>query len=349
MNATALTFRDTTFRPVTRDGQPWLTAAEIAEALGYSRTDKVTEIYSRNKAEFTDSMTQTLKLRVSGEINGLQHKKARIFSLRGAHLIGMFARTKLAAEFRRWVLDILDQYTAQLPQNSETTQPHLTYATQEQREPLIKAVRRLVSVSHAKGRPLTYEDAHSIINLKMGVDNVEALTLEQIPKAMTLVGEILERVVLEGEYISKDEDSRYGYDTHQADEEYITSEQRRELEEAVNRALRLVKHDCGDSGRQWTYNRLRVKLNLRRMEEMRVDQFPAALAELEQLEKDLWEYVKHRSELHTYLCRKIIGAGIPWTSNLAKKWKAKMERKVLPIRPDWLLMREKLLSQAEEK
>jgi prophage antirepressor-like protein len=35
-------------------------------------------------------------------------QKTRIFSLRGAHLLAMFARTKVAKEFRRWVLDILD-------------------------------------------------------------------------------------------------------------------------------------------------------------------------------------------------------------------------------------------------
>lgn len=121
MPTNTLVFRNTTFHPVVRNGQPWLTAAEIAQALGYSRADKVTEIYSRNKTEFTDFMTQTLNLRVSGEINGLQHKKVRIFSLRSAHLIGMFARTKLAAEFRRWLLNVLDQHTAQLPNSAEET------------------------------------------------------------------------------------------------------------------------------------------------------------------------------------------------------------------------------------
>jgi prophage antirepressor-like protein len=126
MNALALTFRDTTFHPIIRDNQPWLTAAEIAKALGYSQVDAVSKIYRRNKDEFTPSMTaivETPNLTVSGKSKayGNLQEKVRIFSLRGAHLIGMFARTKLAAEFRRWVLDILDQYTAQLPQNVEET------------------------------------------------------------------------------------------------------------------------------------------------------------------------------------------------------------------------------------
>jgi prophage antirepressor-like protein len=32
----------------------------------------------------------------------------RVFSLLGAHLIAMFARTSVAKEFRQWVLDILE-------------------------------------------------------------------------------------------------------------------------------------------------------------------------------------------------------------------------------------------------
>ncbi|VFS25202.1 Uncharacterised protein [Enterobacter cancerogenus] len=36
-------------------------------------------------------------------------QETRVFSLRGAHLIAMFARTPVAKEFRRWVLDIMDR------------------------------------------------------------------------------------------------------------------------------------------------------------------------------------------------------------------------------------------------
>lgn len=109
MNAstTALTFGETKFNVVARQGETWLRASEIAEALGYSRADKITQIFDRNRDEFSPSMTQTLKLRVSG----LQ-REIRLFTLRGAHLIAMFARTERAKEFRRWVLDILDREIA---------------------------------------------------------------------------------------------------------------------------------------------------------------------------------------------------------------------------------------------
>lgn len=129
MTTHTLVFHDTTFTPVDHNRQPWLTAVEIAQALGYAREDSVSRIYDRNKAEFTEAMTETVKLTVSGNYQTEQ----RIFSLRGAHLIGMFARTERAAEFRRWVLDILDHETVQpviapaLPQPATLSPPLLEH------------------------------------------------------------------------------------------------------------------------------------------------------------------------------------------------------------------------------
>ncbi|MFN2858042.1 P22AR C-terminal domain-containing protein, partial [Escherichia coli] len=52
-------------------------------------------------------------------------KKVRVFSLRGAHLIAMFARTPVAKEFRRWVLDILDREVQQSPITKQFTDNEL--------------------------------------------------------------------------------------------------------------------------------------------------------------------------------------------------------------------------------
>lgn len=114
--ATALSFETTTFDVVTRDNQPWLRVQQIAVALGYSRPDVLQQLYASNAAEFSDSMTALVKLPTAGG-----EQLVRCFSLRGAHLLGMFARTDKAADFRRWVLDILDSHTAQLPQSATDT------------------------------------------------------------------------------------------------------------------------------------------------------------------------------------------------------------------------------------
>ncbi len=105
---TDLTFQNITFEPIYQDGQLWFTSTELAKALGYSRTDNVNRVYARNSDEFTDSMTTTVKMtlvRKTGEVDVM----VRVFSLRGAHLIAMFASTPVAKEFRKWVLDILDR------------------------------------------------------------------------------------------------------------------------------------------------------------------------------------------------------------------------------------------------
>lgn len=109
--AFALTFRATTFTVVEHpSAEPWLRHHEISEALGYAEARSLVNLYNANAAEFTDSMTALVKLPTAG---GMQ--EVRIFSLRGAHLLGMFARTDRAAEFRRWVLDVLDQQARPMP------------------------------------------------------------------------------------------------------------------------------------------------------------------------------------------------------------------------------------------
>lgn len=114
--STTLVFQNTTFDIIDRNSQPWLRSPQIAVALGYNRADRVNELYARNSNEFTESMTSVVKLHTAGG-----EQETRIFSLRGVHLLAMFAKTEIAKEFRRWVLDILDRETAQSPYSSNPT------------------------------------------------------------------------------------------------------------------------------------------------------------------------------------------------------------------------------------
>lgn len=109
MSATTptLTFQDTTLRAVERDGQIWLTGPDIARALGYGRTDVISRLYRQHAQEFTPGMSENTESVLPGNLRSV----TRVFSLRGAHLLAMFARTPVAAEFRRWVLDLLDKET----------------------------------------------------------------------------------------------------------------------------------------------------------------------------------------------------------------------------------------------
>lgn len=104
-----LNFHGKALMPVSNITGTWLTSSDLAKALEYSNSRAVTMIYNKYADEFTSGMTQVLEVSTSGNYR----KKVRVFSLRGAHLIAMFARTPVAKEFRRWVLDILDREVAQ--------------------------------------------------------------------------------------------------------------------------------------------------------------------------------------------------------------------------------------------
>lgn len=109
-----LTFQQTAFHPVSHNGEIWLTSSELAAALGYKKSDAVTQIFSRYHDEFTENMSTTLKMSVVRK-TGVVDIPVRVFSLRGCHLIAMFATTKVAKDFRRWVLDILDREVQHSP------------------------------------------------------------------------------------------------------------------------------------------------------------------------------------------------------------------------------------------
>lgn len=123
-----LTFKSHVLETVEHNGKLWFTAATLATALEYSRGDKITQIYNRNADEFSSEMVviaENLNLRCSGISKGYSNlrTKARIFSLRGAHLVAMLASTPVAKEFRRWVLDLIEKETA-IPQSSTVLAPH---------------------------------------------------------------------------------------------------------------------------------------------------------------------------------------------------------------------------------
>lgn len=102
-----LNFHGIQLQPVANLDGVWLTASQIGFALEYADDKAVQRIYSRHADEFTEQMTGVVKVTTPyGE------QMTRAFSLRGAHLIAMFARTAVAKEFRRWVLDILDREVA---------------------------------------------------------------------------------------------------------------------------------------------------------------------------------------------------------------------------------------------
>lgn len=108
MKALTLNFQGTVVKPVVRDNEVWLRISQIEDMLGYAtKGAALMKLFTSHADEFTASMTRLMKLSTPGGKQTL-----RVFSLRGAHLLAMFARTPVAKLFRKWVLDILDAEVA---------------------------------------------------------------------------------------------------------------------------------------------------------------------------------------------------------------------------------------------
>lgn len=108
---TAVTFDEQSLTIIDRDGMPYLSAADLARALGYSDAGIVSRIYRKHASEFTADMARKTETVLRGTATTAQ----RIFSPRGCHLIAMFARTPRAEAFRRWVLNVLEGIATPAP------------------------------------------------------------------------------------------------------------------------------------------------------------------------------------------------------------------------------------------
>ena len=170
-SATALIFKETEFDIVDLHGKPWLRLPQIEGALGYAHGGRaVSTLFERNADEFTPEMTQILDLPTAG---GTQ--STRIFSLRGAHLLGMLARTEPAAAFRRWVLDVLEGREA--PQQ---TGP-MTYA---QRLAYLKERIRLVSALSVARSQAEAEELHENLRQVSRLVGINPRPLVQLAVAL---------------------------------------------------------------------------------------------------------------------------------------------------------------------
>lgn len=103
MNNQIVEFNSHNIELVNHNQQLYLTSKQIAELLEYKSSNSITNLYNEHRSEFDTEMTEVIDSVISGNYKS----KIRIFNREGAWLIGMFARTPKAAEFRKWVLKVL--------------------------------------------------------------------------------------------------------------------------------------------------------------------------------------------------------------------------------------------------
>ncbi len=185
---TQLTFQNTQFNVIDRNGQPWLRYLQIGDALGYSNPHLLNKVYQKHQDEFTDRMTSVIKLPSGGG-----EQETRIFSLRGAHLLAMLSRTKLAKEFRKWVLDVLDHEIDAVVSQPKAIPDKLTNEQLQTIKTMVKArVEGLPKDKQAKGAITCW----SAIKSKFGTSYKE-ISPDNFCEALSLVA----RLTLEGELL----------------------------------------------------------------------------------------------------------------------------------------------------
>ncbi|HAU29819.1 MAG TPA: hypothetical protein DCW68_06915 [Rhodospirillaceae bacterium] len=163
---------------IDNNGIPWLTAADIARALGYEREDKVSRIFTSHRDEFTQDMAEVIEAPVSGGSGNLRTNK-RIFSPRGCHLIAMFSRTPKAKAFRRWVLDVLEGTTRQALPPHRLSQVH--------REQLRKVLWSQVSRLPQHLRGTAYANAWNDLKARFAVTTYHDIPDAGFPAAVEFV------------------------------------------------------------------------------------------------------------------------------------------------------------------
>lgn len=177
---TALCFNDVQFDVISQNSQLWVRSPQIAEALGYGQANRINDLYTRHADEFTPAMTAVVTLPTEG---GPQD--TRIFSLRGCHLLAMFARTPVAKAFRRWVLDVLEKYAAEqtaLSSSAASTPSPLSRRSDPERKQLTAIINTWVGMA-----PIHYASARAQVNAHFGVASVDALTVAQVREAIRWV------------------------------------------------------------------------------------------------------------------------------------------------------------------
>lgn len=107
----SLYFQEQQIDVIRLNGELWLRGGQIGHALGFTDPNRaIARLFKRNKKEFTADMTTAIEVPTAGGI-----QLARIFNARGAALLAMLAKTDKAADFRAWVLDVLEGEQKQLP------------------------------------------------------------------------------------------------------------------------------------------------------------------------------------------------------------------------------------------
>ncbi|ENP9944932.1 Bro-N domain-containing protein [Salmonella enterica subsp. enterica serovar Newport] len=182
---TIFKFGDSEIRVINKCGEPWFVAKDVCDALALTNSRKALTALDEDEKGVTLSYT------LGGEQN------LSIVSESGMYTLVLRCRDavnkgSVPHKFRKWVTA---EVLPSIRKHGEYVKGKKT--TVEERTPLRDAVNLLVG---KKG--LRYDDAYNMVHQRFNVESIEELDASQIPQAI----EYIHRVVLEGEFIGKQEE-----------------------------------------------------------------------------------------------------------------------------------------------
>ncbi|MCZ8933698.1 Bro-N domain-containing protein [Escherichia albertii] len=182
-NYSTFAFDDKNVRVVAKDGEPWFLASDLCDVLGV-------DITSIRKLDDDEKGLHSMHT-----LGGSQ--QMAVVSESGMWTLILRCRDAVKPgtvpyRVRKWVTA---EVLPSIRKHGEYVKGKKT--TVEERTPLRDAVNMLVG---KKG--LRYDDAYNMVHQRFGIDSIDELSIEQIPLAV----EYIHRVVLEGEFIGKQEE-----------------------------------------------------------------------------------------------------------------------------------------------
>ena len=173
----SLCFNDVQFDVIPQNSQPWVRGYQIGTALGYGENADVSNLTAclLPAQDVSPALLAVVTLPTEG---GPQ--ETRIFSLRGCHLLAMFARTPVAKAFRRWVLDVIEQYGDRVPAEQPVTLS--TPSTPADRKPLRSLVNAWAKLANIHQSTLWPQ-----VRAHFQLERIDDLPVEWLPDALAWV------------------------------------------------------------------------------------------------------------------------------------------------------------------
>lgn len=145
---------------------------------------------------------------------------------------------------------------------------------------------------------------------------------------------LIARIVLDGEYIAKEDafNQRPAY-------EKINQSQYGEISSAVHSAFGGWMFTGQEE--QAFYNRVRAQYSLSKFEDLPSDKFEEVMELVSDVRRMNMEFVGAACEVKRHYLSEYVAAGAPWTPDLKRKWK-QLVGTSLPDRPNWLEVQQRL-------